>query len=136
MTLYLDTSSMVKLFVQEDGTAEVRRLVDAADVVATSIVAYAEMRATLARLRRERRLTPAAYLLLKRQFEADWPAFLCIDVTDPIARAAGRLAERHGLRGFDSIHLASFAHILERASDDVHFSCFDDRLNRAAKSLH
>lgn len=50
MTVYLDTSSMVKLYVAEAGSDIVRRLVAESAVVATSVVAYPEMRATLARL--------------------------------------------------------------------------------------
>jgi uncharacterized protein len=136
MTLYLDTSSLVKLYVDEDGSGAVRELLDAAAVVATSAVAYAETRATLARLRREKRLTAAAHTSAKRDLDADWPSYLSIDATDALARAAGDLAERHRLRGFDGLHLASFQQVLERAPEgDVQFSSFDDRLNRAALSL-
>lgn len=53
MTLYLDTSSLVKLYVTESGSDVVRQLVGGAKVVATSVVAYPETRAALARLRRE-----------------------------------------------------------------------------------
>ncbi len=40
------------------------------------------------------------------------------------------------LRGFDSFHLASFAQTLRglEGADDVAFSSFEDRLNRAAKA--
>ncbi len=51
MTVYLDTSSLVKLYVTEAGTDVVEQLVGDASVVATSVVAYAETRAALARLR-------------------------------------------------------------------------------------
>lgn len=136
MTLYLDTSSLVKLYVEEDGSADVRALVDRADVVATSVVAFAEARATLARLRRGKFLTPARYAEAKRRFIEDWPALLSLDVTDQLARAAGDLAERHGVRGFDSIHLATFVHVLERRShDDVHFSSYDQQMVAAARKL-
>ena len=40
MTLYLDTSSLVKLYVAEVDTERVRRLVDDATWVATSQIAY------------------------------------------------------------------------------------------------
>ena len=99
MTLYLDTSSLVKLYVTESGSKVVRQLVGDANVVATSVVAYAETRAALARLRRE-------------------------------------LAEKKRLRGFDSIHLASFAEVSRRAgTGDTRFSSFDDRLNQAAQKV-
>jgi len=50
--------------------------------------------------------------------------------------AAGDLAERYSLRGFDSIHLASFAEVARRAGPmQTQFSSFDDRLNDAAGRL-
>ena len=48
MILYLDTSSLVRLYVDESGSADVRRLVEQAEIVAASVVAYPEARAALA----------------------------------------------------------------------------------------
>ena len=133
MTLYLDTSSLVKLFVDEAGSDGVRDLVVRATVVATSTVAYAETRAALARLRRDDDLTSAKLATAKRHFEAQWLAFLALDVTAAVTREAGEFAERYALRGFDALHLASFAEIARRAGPATsEFSSFDDRLNRAA----
>lgn len=136
MTLYLDTSSLVKLYVKESGSEDVAALVAAADVVATSVVAYAEARAAFARLRREGSLTPAGFGVAKRAFESDWPSYLALDVSSAIAREAGELAERFALRGFDAVHLASFAEVARRAGvTDTRFSSFDDRLTLAARRL-
>ena len=136
MTLYLDTSSLVKRYLDEPDSDVVAGLLDAADVVATSVVAYAEARATFARRRRERLLTPAACVAIVRQFDRDWPAFLVIEVTDTLARSAGALADRLGLRGVDAVHLASFEYLLSRVEDErVHFSSADARLTRAARKL-
>ena len=136
MTLYLDTSSLVKLYVTEAGSDVVRQLVGDATVVATSVVAYAETRAALARLRREGRLTASKLASAKGAFEEQWPTYLTLDATDSLCRAAGELAEKYSLRGFDSIHLASFREIVRRAgTHDTQFSSFDDRLNRAARKL-
>jgi predicted nucleic acid-binding protein len=133
MTVYLDTSSLVKLFVQEAGSDDVRALVARATVVATSIVAYPETRAALARLRRDGHLTPSRFSTVKRHFEAQWPAILALEVTSAVAREAGEFAERYALRGFDALHLACFAEIARRAGPaTTEFSSFDDRLNRAA----
>jgi hypothetical protein len=44
-----------------------------------------------------------------------WPSFLALDVTAPLSREAGDFAERYALRGFDAIHLASFAEVARRA---------------------
>ena len=134
MTLYLDTSSLVKLYVEEVASDEVRNLVAQAAVVATSIVAYTETRAALARLRRSNDLSPAKFAAAKRSFDAQWPAFLTLDVTTSVSQEAGDFAERYALRGFDALHLASFAEITRRAGPaETRFSSFDDRLNKASR---
>jgi len=136
VTLYLDTSSLVKLYVAETDSEIVRQLVRDATVVATSVVAYAEARAAFARLRRERVLTAARLASTKSDFEAEWPTYLTLEVTDILCRAAGELAETYGLRAFDGIHLASFAEVAHRAGpDDTRFSTFDGRLDQAARRL-
>jgi predicted nucleic acid-binding protein len=136
MTLYLDTSSLVKLYVAEPGSDAVRKLVDAATVVATSSVAYTETRAALARRRRERALLPAAFVSAKKAFEAEWSKYFTVDVTLTLCREAGEFAERYRLRAYDSVHLAAFAEIARAAGvRDTRFSSFDDALNRAARSL-
>lgn len=136
MTVYLDTSSLIKLYVAETGSDVVRQFVSEARVVSTSLVAYAETRAALARLRREGQLPASRFASAKREFEEQWSAYLTVEVTDSLCRAAGDLAERYSLRGFDSVHLASFAEVARRAGiDETRFSSFDDRLNEAVRKL-
>lgn len=137
MTVYLDTSSLVKLYVEEDGSQLVAALAADADTVTCSSVTYAECRAALARRRRERTLRTADLPAIVARLDADWRGFTAVDVTNPLARRAGELADRFNLRGFDAIHLASFELVLERAGgeDDVTFSTADDNLARAARRL-
>jgi uncharacterized protein len=136
VTLYLDTSSLVKLYVHESGSDMVRQLVDGATLVATSAIAYAEARAAFARRRRERVLSPSAFVAAKKALESDWPRYLTVEVTSALSRQAGDYAERYRLRAYDSLHLASFAEVVREAGR-VHtdFSSFDQALNRAARSL-
>jgi uncharacterized protein with PIN domain len=134
--MYVDTSSLVKLYLDEPDSAAVRTEVTLADVVVTSSVAYAEARATFARRRRERLMTPAETTAAVRQLDADWPRFVVIPVSDQLAQSAGRLTAAHVLRGFDAVHLAAFEELLARCSDeDVRFSCADARLTKAARAL-
>jgi predicted nucleic acid-binding protein len=136
VTLYLDTSSLAKLYVEEVASDDVRNLVARATVVATSIVAYPETRAALARLRRSGDLSSAKFAAAKRSFDAQWPAFLTLDVTASVSQEAGDFAERYALRGFDALHLASFAEIKRRAGPaETRFSSFDDRLNKASQDV-
>ncbi len=132
MILYLDTSSLIKLYVEEEGSETVRADVAAADVVATSLLAYPEARAALARLRRERSLSSSGHRRARTAFEEDWERYLVVQVTEPICRTAGDLAERHGLRAYDSVHLSSFRTLRLQGRGNVRFSSFDRHLNRAA----
>lgn len=136
MTVYLDTSNLVKLYIDEPGSDRIAQLVGGADVVVTSVLAYPETRATFARRRREGLMTKAEIVAATRQLDLDWPRFVALTFDEDLARAAGMLAEAHGLRGGDAVHLASFETIVARAGgDDVQFSSADDRLSRAARSL-
>ena len=136
MTAYLDTSSLVKLYVAEVGTDAVRRLVDDATVVATSQIAYPETRAALARRRREGALSTGAFATAKRTLEADWGKYFVVEATASLCREAGELAERLRLRGYDSVHLASFAEVVRSAgSRETLFSSYDDALNRASRTI-
>ena len=136
MTLYLDTSSLVKLYIAEPGSDAVRQLVDAAAVVATSSIAYTETRAALARRRRERALRPSAFTSAKKTFEAEWSKYFTIEVTSALCREAGEFAERYRLRAYDSVHLAAFAEVAREAGvRETRFSSFDNALNRAVRSF-
>ena len=135
MTLYLDSSSLVKLYVEEPGSDEVHRLLQKADVVITSVIAYAEVRASFARRRRERLMSPADCSSATRQFELDWARFASIPVGEHSALAAGRVADEHGIRALDAVHLSAFEEVLADAEGEVHFSCADERLVKAAKKL-
>jgi len=134
LILYLDTSSLVKLYVEEPGSADIRRLVEQAEIVTTSVVAYPEARSALARRRRERSLTVTGHRRAKAALEADWPHVLALDVATSVARSAGDLAEQHRLRGFDALHLASCLLVArEFPGEEVRFSSADRKLAAAAR---
>ena len=133
MIVYLDTSSLVKLYIEEKGSRLVRDLVKRAEIVATSVVTYAEARAALARQRREGGLTAAGFGQAKNDFALDWPRYLAVEVSEAVYRNAGDVAEKHRLRGFDSLHLASYLSLYGDGVRPIRFSSFDDALNRAAR---
>lgn len=133
MILYLDTSSLIKLYIEEPGTPEVYLQIATASLVCTSVVAYAEARSAFARLCRESSLSPEEHARTKTDLDEDCESYLMIDVTEEVWRAAGDLAEAHALRGCDSIHLASFLHLVRTdLGEPVLFSSFDDRLRKAS----
>ena len=134
MILYLDTSALAKLFVVEPGAESVSRAVTQAAAVATHLIAYAEMRATFARAVRMGRLDVVALRALAIEFERRWASLDVFAVTEPLVRRAGELAERHGLRGYDSVHLAAVLTLRESvgSSAEVRFGVVDAKLGEAA----
>lgn len=133
MIAYLDTSSLVKLYIEEEGSHLIRELVERAELVATSVLAYAEARSAFARQRREGGLTTSGFDRAKSDFERDWPRYLTIEVSEAVYRNAGELAEKHRLRGFDGLHLASYVSVYRGGAGRIRFSSFDEALNRAAR---
>lgn len=114
MILYLDTSALVKIYVEET-SAVVREHVKQAEGLATSRIAYAEARAAFARKRRERGLSRADYRSVVNDLDQDWADYFIVDVSEILVKAAGLLAESHALRGADAIHLASAVALSKQA---------------------
>ncbi|MGD0308867.1 MAG: type II toxin-antitoxin system VapC family toxin [Acidobacteriota bacterium] len=130
MILYLDTSSLVKLYVTESYSRLVRGWSEEAEILATCRVAYPEMISALNRRFRAGELEKGDYDRLMIIFASEWGHFAVIDFDE---FEAGRLAEAYGLRGFDAVHLSACK--LLRSSEgapSVAFSSLDKKLNDAA----
>ena len=133
MNLYLDTSALVKLYVDEDGSPVVRRTLQRAVVAATSALAYVEARAALARRRREGGLAASEYRRAVRSFDDDWVHYQRVSVTDQLIREAAETAESFKLRAYDAVHLVSALTIAARLEAQVVFACWDAGLLEAAR---
>ena len=130
MVIYLDTSALIKLYVEEADRDLVAAAVVSARIVA-STVTYAEARSGLARRTREGDLTGPEHRDIVAKLDEDWRTFDRLEVSNLVAYHAGRLAEGFALRGFDAIHLASALHLADRF-DELRFLAFDRRLVDAA----
>ena len=132
MIVYIDTSDLVKLYVDESGSDAIKELVRKATVISTSKVAYAEARAAFARKQRDGGFSFKVLRKIVEDFNREWESYFLIEVTDGLIRSAGDIAEKHLLRGFDSIHLASAINLKNKIGSEVYFSSTDEKLNQAA----
>jgi len=99
LTAYLDSSGLVKLLIRDEvGGALVRGIIGPANRTVTSIVTYAESRAAIAAAVRGGRMDVVEGRQAVDTLDEIWSA---------LVRLAGSLTDRHRLRGFDAIHLAS-----------------------------
>jgi predicted nucleic acid-binding protein len=95
-------------------------------------VAYAELRSALAAAVRQAQHTRDEHIASIRFFEKMWTQMTAVHVDESLLHAAGDLADRYELRGFDAIHLASALSLHGELGVAVTFWSFDDRLNEAA----
>ncbi len=93
---YFDTSAMMRFL----------RAWRTADQVSCVMVTYAEARAALAQSLRQRSVTASRHARLKSIWDSLWPDLDIVEVDQDLVSEAGRLAERHGLRGYDAVQLA------------------------------
>jgi predicted nucleic acid-binding protein len=132
LILYVDTSALVKLYVDEESSDSVRRAVARASHVATSRVAYPEARSAFARRQAEGYLSRTDVRRSVTALDKDFSALVVVELTAGVATLAGELAERHGIRGFDAIHLASALECGRLLGTGPSFLTFDARQTRAA----
>jgi predicted nucleic acid-binding protein len=129
--LYLDTSSLVKIYVEEAGSDLVWDWVDEAEAVATSCVAYPEAMSAFARRREKGDLDARSFQDVQETLESDWSSFVLLPVRE---RRAGALAVKHLLRGFDAVHLAAAFDLRDAlGSNTLVFSSLDCKLLTAAR---
>lgn len=130
MILYLDTSSLVKLYAEEAFSGLVREWVSEAEAVATCRVAYPEACSAFNRRLRSGDLSKEYYDRVAKGFSQEWKTFVAVDFDE---LDAGRLVDKYGLRGFDAIHLSA-ARLVRPGKEGaaVSFSSFDQKLNEAA----
>jgi len=129
MICYFDSSALVKLYVEEEGSNLLKQFLQDNPLLATSKVAYAEVRAALARAWREEILGETEYQEAVSMFKEDWPHMVALEISNDVLQKVDLLLDRYRLRGFDALHLAS-ALVLLRSNpeEDVHAVCWDARL--------
>lgn len=140
--LYLDTSALVKLFVEEDGSTQVRTLAGGragAAVLLVSRLGYTEASVSLARMVHLGRFPAADLPRHLGVLEGYWDESIQeVDLTEDVLRDARQLAQRFPLRTYDAIHLASAREAkrnLKWFDGEVRFLAFDAGLVRAARAL-
>lgn len=107
MIAYFDTSAIIPLLLAEPNSASFRTVWAQASRLVSATVSLAEGRAALALARRMGRLDYRAHALAVTEFGLLAQQLELVVVTADLAARAGVLAERHGLRGYDAVHLAA-----------------------------
>ena len=91
--------------------------------------------AALARRVRENPTDAEVIEAVRTRLRGDWPRYAIIEVTQSLVDMAGEYADTFALRGYDSVQLAAARILQQEAGEELHFACFDIRLQRSAKVL-
>ena len=125
MSLYVDSSAVIKLYVHEP---------DSDEAAETLRGQWVSGRHTLVEVRRALALAldGPELRLARDRFATDWELTAIVELDEDVCGTAAELAESTGVRALDALHLAS-AELLGR--DECSFVTFDQRLAAAARSL-
>ena len=107
MIVYFDTSALIKQVFEESGSDLPGELWDAGDRLVSTQIAYPEARAAAAAAHRAGRIGSDDLRDANREIDLIFDELELVGVDAPLVREAGDLAEGHGLRGYDAVHLAS-----------------------------
>ena len=107
MITYVDTSTLLKLVIDEDGSERAELIWNSADVLASASMLVVEARAALAAAERAGRLTAAQHREAKAAFEALVAGLTLVEITGDLIGQAADLAEEEAVRGYDAVHLAA-----------------------------
>jgi predicted nucleic acid-binding protein len=110
--IYCDTAYLLKYYVDEPGSKEVRSLIDRQTGVGSLSLGRLELAAAFHRKLRESQIEPATHECLISQFDADnmaglWTWFDATpDLVDKASKNFGTLPAKIFLRASDALHLA------------------------------
>ena len=106
----LDTSAVVKRYIQEIGTGWVRGIADpaASNLIYLARITDVELTSAVVRRQRGGNISATDADATLRQFRQDLAlGYRIIEVTPGLLSTARLLAERHGLRAYDAVQLAA-----------------------------
>lgn len=126
MTLYVDTSALLKRYISEHDSDVAEQFIAADPILVTCRLTEVELRRNLARL-----LDGEELLSARRQVQTDLNAFALVSIDPATCNKAALIAEQTLCRSLDALHLAAAL----RTGESTTFLTFDVRQAQAARSV-
>jgi predicted nucleic acid-binding protein len=131
--IFLDASALVKRYIDENGSEKVRALMNSAERIMVSRLAWPEALSALMRRRPTLDLTDEEFSVLLGELRRDWHQFGVLEINDHTVDYVDRVIEKHKLRGADSIHLSSAIYLKQVTQLPILFVAADEELLKAAR---
>ena len=132
---FLDSSALVKRYVQEVGTSWVRGLArrGAANQIILARITAVEVTSAIARRRQGGSLTSARASLFLSRFRRHLAGrYVLLDMTPSLLAEAMNLANIHELRAYDAVQPASALRVNRLSGGAIVLVSSDQELNKAA----
>jgi len=107
MKVFLDSSALVKRYIEEPGSDRVAVICAAAEELAVSVVCVTEVLSACNRLLREKKITAKQYAWIKNEFLLDIAEFFVIELTAEVVGRSVTCLEKGAVRSLDALHIAS-----------------------------
>jgi len=104
---YLDASAWVKRYIGEEGSQRMSAWMNQNPLVASAALGVTEVLSTVVRKARAGELSETKRDQIVDHVWAEFDVFAHVYHTVPVMRRAREVALRYGLRGADTVHLAS-----------------------------
>jgi predicted nucleic acid-binding protein len=114
---FVDSSALVKRYVQEVGTAWVRSITrhSPSTTICIARITAVEVTSAIARRRKGRTLTPAKASSILHRFRQHLAGrYAIVEITPALFNDAMRLANTHALRAYDAVQLAAALEIRQQ----------------------
>ena len=102
MTLYVDSSALLKRYLDEPDSDRWNELLSSDSAWLTSRLTWVEVWRHLGR-----RLPPEVVATARSAFRIDWERFFVVEIDAALAEEAGSIADLTGARSLDAVHLAA-----------------------------
>ena len=127
MTVYVDSSALLKLYIEEPDSEYAEHLLTGAGEWLTGRHTTVEIRRNLAHHLRGQELADA-----QRQFKRDLENISIVELTPEVCEVAAQLAEATGTRTLDALHLGA---AMVAGQGSLPLVTFDLRQAQAARAL-
>jgi predicted nucleic acid-binding protein len=131
--IYLDSSALVKRYVEEDGSDKVQLLISETDIVFVCRLAYPETLSAITRRQRIGDISDRSFKRVKEQFKSDWEGMTIVEIRNETLQFVDVIIDRYALKGADSVHLSSALWLKRIMKSDIAFVASDVALLVAAQ---
>ena len=126
MTLYADSSALLKRYIEEPDSERAVELMTSDPVLVTGRHTIVEVRRNLARA-----LSPTDATAARASFAEDMASFAIVELDAATCELAATIGEQTGVRTLDALHLGA----ARRLGSALTFLTFDIRQAQAARAL-